>query len=681
MSTPPLSRARRLRPEIQALRAIAVGLVVLFHFFPTRLPGGFVGVDVFFVISGFLITGNLLREAGRTGRIRYGRFLLRRAKRLLPASLLVTVSAAVAIAVWVPRQLWDQFYSEVVAATLYTQNWLLAANSVDYLAANNQASPVQHFWTLSVEEQFYLVMPLLLILAMVLLRDRWRVAAGWCLAAIFVASLIYSVVLTQTDHSVAYFSTGTRAWEFAAGSLLAYLGWRAPVGVRTAVSLLGMAVIGGCGFLMNGTLPFPGVVAAIPVAGTVLVLWAGMPSTLLGAVYRLKPIQWLGGVSYSLYLWHWPILVLFPFVVGHRSTLPQTLALIALSVLLAALSKYVVEDPFLGIKHRYQHAITLGTAWVGVVAVLILATGFTATARAQARAAEVAAQAAATAHAECFGAMAMRPDAHCPPGGMPPVDPVFAKTDAHGVESGDCTGGVQLQSISDGEVCLYGDPKGTRSIAVVGDSHARQWVAPLDELAKAKHMKLVTYVHPSCPMALSPIFTKGAEEVDCTDWVKGSLPSIAALKPAVVVDAALVPAGYYTAQLTMDPLDKQVAAHQAAIDGFLKDGAKVAVITDTPYEPQDVPNCVAANPEAQSAACAGPRATVLTGRPQPLLDAAKATPGVAVLDLSDRLCTPTECPVVIGGVIVYKDRHHLTKTYADSLLPFIESQLATAHIV
>lgn len=145
MSASPRTSARRMRPEIQALRAIAVGLVVIFHFFPTRLPGGFVGVDVFFVISGFLITGNLLREAGRTGRIRYGRFLLRRAKRLLPASLLVTVSVSLAIAVWVPRHLWDQFYSEVVAATLYVQNWLLAANSVDYLAANNQASPVQHF--------------------------------------------------------------------------------------------------------------------------------------------------------------------------------------------------------------------------------------------------------------------------------------------------------------------------------------------------------------------------------------------------------------------------------------------------------------------------------------------------------------------------------------------------------
>ncbi|WP_426623229.1 acyltransferase family protein [Leifsonia sp. McL0607] len=681
MTAPSSNRARRLRPEIQALRAIAVGLVVIFHFFPTGVPGGFVGVDVFFVISGFLITGNLLREAGRTARIRYGRFLLRRVKRLLPASLLVTVSVAVAVAAWVPRQLWDQFYSEIVAATLYVQNWLLATNSVDYLAADNQASPVQHFWTLSVEEQFYLVMPLLLILTLVVFRTRWRTAVGWCLTAIFAASLWYSVVLTASDHSVAYFSTGTRAWEFAAGGLLAYLGWRAPVGVRTGVSLVGMIVIGACGFLMSGELPFPGALAAFPVVGTLLVLWAGMPSTFLGALYRLKPVQWIGGISYSLYLWHWPIIVLFPFVFGHQPVLAQTLVLIGLSVLLAAASKYLVEDPFLGIEHRYQHAITLGTAWVGIVAALVIATGFTATARAQARAAAATALAAASAHADCFGAMAMRPDAHCPPDKAPPVDPVFAKNDAHGVESGDCAGGTQLEHISDGVTCLYGDPNGTRSMVIVGDSHARQWVAPLDQLAKSEHMRLVTYVHPSCPMALSAVLSKGDENVECTDWVKGSLPSIAALKPAVVVDAALVPTGYEESRLTLEPTDAQVAAHRSALDGFVRDGARVVVMADTPYEPQDVPNCVAVHPEHQSAVCAGPRATALDGRSQPLLQAAKAVKGVTVLDLSDELCTSTDCPVVIGGVIVYKDRHHLTQTYARSLGPFVQAALTRELII
>ncbi|WP_434316702.1 acyltransferase family protein [Leifsonia sp. P73] len=682
MSASPRTSARRMRPEIQALRAIAVGLVVIFHFFPTRLPGGFVGVDVFFVISGFLITGNLLREAGRTGRIRYGRFLLRRAKRLLPASLLVTVSVSLAIAVWVPRHLWDQFYSEVVAATLYVQNWLLAANSVDYLAANNQASPVQHFWTLSVEEQFYLVMPLLLFLTIVVFRTRWRAAAGWCLAAIFAGSLCYSIVLTANDHAVAYFSTGTRAWEFAAGSLLASLGWRAPVGVRTGVSFAGMAVIGSCGLLMNGQLPFPGLYAAIPVVGTLLVLWAGMPSTALGALYRLRPVQWLGGVSYSLYLWHWPVLVLFPFVVGHKPVLPQTLTLIAFSLLLAAGSKYFVEDPFLGIKHRYQHAITLGTAWVGVVAVLVVATGFTATARADTRAEAAAALAELKTHSGCFGAMSMRPDAHCDPAKAPPVDPAFAKNDAHGIESGICAGGRVLEQISDGKACLYGDPKGAESIAVVGDSHARQWVAPLDDIARSRHLRLVTYVHPSCPMADSPVISSdGVVDASCAAWVAGSMRSIAALAPAAVIDAALVPAGYAEAGLSQASFESQVAAHRAAMEAFIHDGAKVVAVADTPYEPQDVPDCVAAHPEDRSNACAGPRSTALDGRPQPLLDAAKSVPGVMVIDLSPYLCTPAECPVVIGGVIVYKDRQHLTQTYARSLAPFIESALARDLIV
>lgn len=680
MTAPAASRARRLRPEIQALRAVAV-LLVVFHLKPTRLPGGFVGVDVFFVISGFLITGNLLREARRTGRIHYGHFLLRRVKRLLPASLLVLLSVSIAIAVWVPRQLWGQFYTEVVASTLYVQNWLLAANSVDYLAANNQASPVEHFWTLSVEEQFYLVMPLLLIVIMLLLRTRWRTAVGWCLAVIFAASLWYSLFLTATDHSVAYFSTGTRAWEFAAGGLLAYLGWRAPVAVRTLASLLGMATIGACGFLMNGELPFPGVYAAIPVAGTLLVLWAGMPSRILGTAYGLRPVQWLGGVSYSLYLWHWPLIVLFPFVVGHPPNPGELAVIAALSVLLAAASKYVVEDPFLGIRHRWQHGITLGTAWVGIVAVLVVATTLTADARAQTREAAASALTASAEHPECFGAMSMRPGAHCTPSSNPRLYPAFAKSDAHGVESGSCTGGSPLARISDGVSCLYGDPKGAKTIVVTGDSHARQWVPAYDELAKSRHMRLITYVHPSCPTARTLVRTKDGIDQACAAWVRGAIAEIVSLRPAIVVDAALVPEGYTVAGFGVEPPAVQTAAHRDALSAFVRAGAKVVVMADTPYQPRDVPDCVARHPSGDSPDCEARRAGGLDGRTQPLVTAAAAVPGTTVVDLSSYLCTKTVCPIVIGGVIVYKDRHHLTKTYSESLEPIVESVLTKDLII
>ena len=160
--------SRGFRPDIQAMRAIAVLAVLLYHLWPARLPGGFIGVDIFFVISGFLIVGNLLREAESTDRIKLWPFWSRRAKRLLPAALVVLAATAIAVVVWLPQNYWVQYMREVIASALYVQNWVLAADSVDYMAQNNTASPVQHFWTLSVEEQFYIVVPIIMVLLLVL---------------------------------------------------------------------------------------------------------------------------------------------------------------------------------------------------------------------------------------------------------------------------------------------------------------------------------------------------------------------------------------------------------------------------------------------------------------------------------------------------------------------------------
>ena len=217
-------RRSGVRPEIQGLRALAVVLVVVFHLWPYRLHGGYVGVDVFFVISGDPITSHLAREVEQTGRLRVGRFWARRIRRLLPASLLVLAVSAVTILIWVPQSYWQQFMREIVASAIYVQNWALAADSVDYLAATNVASPAQHFWSLSVEEQFYVAWPLLLVAAVWLAArfGHWsrRSAIIVMLAVIGAASLAYSVIFTTSNPSVAYFSTATRAWEFAAGGPL-----------------------------------------------------------------------------------------------------------------------------------------------------------------------------------------------------------------------------------------------------------------------------------------------------------------------------------------------------------------------------------------------------------------------------------------------------------------------------
>src|SRR3954463_13198223 len=219
MTAPPIARVD-VRPEIQGLRAVAVAVVVVCHFWPSALPGGFVGVDVFFVISDFLITSHLLREVARTGRVSLAAFWARRARRILPAALLVLALCALATVAFVPEVHRQQFFAEIRASTFYVQNWELAHSAVDYFAAGDGPSPVQHFWSLSAEEQFYLVWPVLILAAAAIGARRGRERRVFAaLAAVTAASFAYSVHKTGADPRAAYFVTSTRAWEFGAGGL------------------------------------------------------------------------------------------------------------------------------------------------------------------------------------------------------------------------------------------------------------------------------------------------------------------------------------------------------------------------------------------------------------------------------------------------------------------------------
>jgi peptidoglycan/LPS O-acetylase OafA/YrhL len=263
----------------------------------------------------------------------------------VPASTLVLFLTALGVVTWVPRNLWRQFLGEIIASTVQVQNWLLAHDSVDYLAANNSPSPTQHFWTLSAEEQFYIALPLFLlaatILARVLHRGHRRVILAGLLLTV-ACSLGYSVWLTATTPGVAYFSTLTRAWEFAAGALLAFAG--ASRHLHRTFTWLGVADIGAACILYDANTPFPGIAAALPVVGAVLVIWSGRGSTFdrFGA---LPQVALLGRVSYAAYLWHWPLIVLLPYVTHRPLGTVDKVAIIAATVLLAWLSTTLVEDP------------------------------------------------------------------------------------------------------------------------------------------------------------------------------------------------------------------------------------------------------------------------------------------------------------------------------------------------
>ncbi|MDR5698405.1 acyltransferase family protein [Agromyces aerolatus] len=355
-----------VRPEIQALRAVAVGAVVLHHGWPAVAPAGYMGVDVFFVVSGFLITGLLLRDAARTGRMHLGDFYLRRARRILPAAIVVLATVTVATLALVPQRMWGSWFREFIASALYYQNWLLLGDSQNPARDDLRSSPVQHFWSLSVEEQFYLAWPLLLILGL-WIATRWRadrvIALAVVLGSVTAASFVYSLIATAADHNVAYFSTLTRAWEFGVGGLLALLAGSPLPGrarLRSAVSWIGLVLIFVPIVTFRTPDAFPGLVVGLPVLGTLAVIWAGMPqaSWSPARIAGLRPVQWLGDVSYSLYLWHWPIFMFVPYLTGMPSPAWLMAILVAVAITVAGLSKRYIEDPFRrsGVLLRARHA-------------------------------------------------------------------------------------------------------------------------------------------------------------------------------------------------------------------------------------------------------------------------------------------------------------------------------------
>jgi peptidoglycan/LPS O-acetylase OafA/YrhL len=677
------------RPEIQALRAIAVLSVVFFHLFPSRLTGGYVGVDVFFVISGFLITSHLMRDIGRPDRPPMIAFWVRRVRRLLPAAFLVLAVTWVGVVLIAPVTLWRQFLTEIAASAVYVENWVLAVNSVDYFAAENSASPVQHYWSLSVEEQFYLVWPLLLLLLVVSARRittsserRMAIVAGG-VVLVLAASLAYSAAVANEPFG--YFSTFTHAWEFAAGGLLAlvgaplsvWLGRHATVG--SIAAWLGYGLILAAVLTYTGETPFPGVAAIIPVAGVILVMAAGSRPGRLGPdrLAALRPVQWVGDVSYSMYLWHWPPIVLIPLLTGAPLTLPQKLGILAATFGLAWLTKRFVEDRFRGgsVSTRRARAVPLAalaistTVVVGAAAVPIVVLDRN---EANAREAVVALESS-----ECFGASAsLIPGCEADHTVNPEIGPAFAKEDTPiawaGAAYDDCpvVAGVRQ--------CEFGDPDSDTTVALVGDSHVRHYLPAMVEIAERRGWRLLLIWEAGC-RPVPPVYdsvVKTEQTPACIDWKNTIGPAIAA-DPAV--DLVLTSAATRRlVDLMPDPTTQQkiAAGFRLLWQEWADAGKSVIVMPDMAVADFDIPDCIAQAPSPEDP-CALPRDVALPADP---LDAALVDPpvGVTPLDLTNALCDERTCHFVVGGAVTHYDSHHLSSTFARSLEPWIEDALESA---
>jgi peptidoglycan/LPS O-acetylase OafA/YrhL len=688
-----------LREDVQGLRVVAVMLVVLFHLWPNRITGGYVGVDVFFVISGYLITGHLLRHPPRTGRD-LATFWARRIRRLLPASLLVLAVTLVAARMVAPALSWASTAREAVASALYVENWSLASKAVDYLAADAAPTPVQHFWSLSTEEQFYLVWPILVLAIFALHRLTARragrpvqarplVVAG--MGLVLAGSLASSLRLTADDPARAYFVTPTRAWEFAAGGLVAALagtvGPRLPAAARAGFAWAGLAAIVAAGLVLTSATPFPGSAALLPVLGTAAVIAARADGTGSPAPFwRLPGVQWVGGASYSIYLWHWPLIVLVPYVSGGQLGRLDKATILVLTFVLSGLTKRHVEDRFRFGQRTAGLAGAYRLAAVGMAVVVALGLALHQEAGWRAGRAQRELDARLAGDDPCFGAgAAVKGPRACP------VDPDAAlvpelslagedKPDAY---PDDCFNG----SPYDGrQTCTYGN--GPTKVALVGNSHAGQWLPALQRIAERRGWTITTYLVSVCNVTTARMSMPNPEQADNCEayarWVfdqtKGS-----------AYDLVITSERQSTRIEGTDWAGTQQAAERA-YRGYLtrwaQAGTRVVVIKDQVVPGNDVgriPECLA-KADGDPAACTWSYRRPVPTDPSverwmdPLWSAAKALddPRVRWIELDDLFCVDGTCQPVVGGVVTFVDASHYTATFATTMWPYLDERITGA---
>lgn len=588
--------------EIQGLRALAAVLVLIFH--AKFLSGGFIGVDIFYVISGFLITGLLLKELNTTGRISLKAFYLRRSKRLLPASFLVLFVTAIFAWLVLPPISRGSIGRDLIATTLYISNYLFAWWENDYQNLNATPSPFIHYWSLAVEEQFYIFWPLLLI-ALAKLKSARKFVAAFSLVT--VTSFVLGVWLTIVAPIWAFYSLPTRAWELSVGALIALLPSfrrQSPWLASTGAVLLAISA-----FWLNERTAFPGLYALVPVLGAAALLSS------IGAWPRpLKLLAtndvsvWLGRISYPLYLWHWPVLVLPIALLSRDLNLWERLAALLVTVILADLTTRFVEEPF-RLKSYPPRRIVLTTIIAMAMALLV-----------------------------GFGISKSTTSSILVDGKQVTLASIESRPTPY-------DDGCHLnyrESVS--PLCEFGELDNAKTVVLYGDSHAVQWFPALEKLAREKGFKLVTLTKSACPSIDVIRDSVGAFKMsNCAAWRANVIARITLERPDLIILSSFehfVPPG--------DPRNVE----QWWADGSLRTyetlkplASKVIYIMDTPLPRRNIPNCL-----------------TRTSADKCLADKALGLPQVAnfgIIEPSKWLCE-NDCPGIVRGNVAYRDASHIS---------------------
>jgi peptidoglycan/LPS O-acetylase OafA/YrhL len=726
------------------LRAIAVLAVVFYHAHVGFLGGGYIGVDVFFVISGFLITDLLWQELDRTGRISFSSFYGRRLRRLLPVAMLVLIVTMVASLRWLPPLELRSVWKDGVATALYGGNYRFAAVQTNYLTSSGPASPFQQYWSLGVEEQFYLLWPLLLLLAPAVIW-RWsgsraahtpsgqqrgahtrvappsRWAAFALLAVIALISFAFSLWLTRVDQPWAFFSLPSRAWELAAGGLVA-LGApalrQAHTGLAALAGWAGLAAVALSAVTFTPSTSFPGTAALAPAIGAAAVLAAGLTPGAWGpaAVLDRAWLRFIGSISYSWYLWHWPVLVLAPFVIGHSLSEGLAVSLAAGSGVLAWASYRTIEQPARQSAWLVERPVRtvvggLGLSAAGVTTCLVIAVlPVSLSGRGEAPVGLLGPGPRLT---SSLDAMSSRR-----PGGPPlptAVTPAEARLAADqrqvaialrdSANTVDVPGNLQpsLVNASGSEAvpfldgcllgftatevppCVFGDVSSRTTVVLFGDSHAAMWFPAVDELANARHWRLVVWTKATCPPVditmVSPDL--GRTYFECDEWRTTVTSLIDGMHPYLVL-LGIAP-NYDAPYDVVQDGPAWLSGLERSVRTLRSSGARVLVLGSIDSPDWVVPDCLSAHLDDVGACNVTPRDTHdgpgLVGYDNAGIIAERTAVvrgGGSFVDVKPWFCANTTCPVIVDNVLVFRDNSHITVQYAEYLAPLIGDEVDLA---
>jgi len=608
--------------QIQGLRALAALLVTLFH--AKWVNGGFIGVDIFYVISGFLITGLLLREIERTGTINFKEFYARRFKRLLPTSFFVLLVTAVASWLLIPATMRSSLGRDIIAASLYVSNYLFAWWQADYQNLDATPSPVIHYWSLAVEEQFYLIWPLLILFFFIAAtKFKKKILLTLLVATVTALSFVFSIYQTETSPIWAFYSLPTRAWELGLGALLVLL---PPIKTKKLVGLLGFIFIIVSAFIFGETTAFPGVNAVLPVLGTVMLIstinsWPPF----LNDVANSRMFQWLGEISYPLYLWHWPLLVLPSTYFARPLAIYERILAIIATIILADLTHRFIEEPFR--KHKTEPTLVFKRSGVITLVSVLIGTAI-----------------------------------------------IFSSSDK--IDVSGINGAVSLAQIKAGPLvyddgchanyaqtksdeCIYADTKSDKTMVLYGDSHAAQWFPALVEIASRSGYRLISLTKSACPSVDTVRLDQGGFKMSrCKQWRINTIKRIQEINPDVLIMSSFQ---YFAQPPRFTDREQWWNDGQRKLLTEVKNiSPHLIYITDTPHPLRDIPACLA---NYSISKCN------TTQRSED-----RSISGFNVINPNSWLCSRV-CPAVKDGVVAYRDASHISVDIAIALIPRLTQAL------